>query len=180
MDVTEITEAVVSVCSSLRRGFWIAQSLLQYVQSRNARVTGVRASVVYPFRNEDCPWPIVEWTEDDDAEGMAIFQFDENSGLCSSLIHYGEGIVDYENRVLRWERCSVTWRIGDTGDLRRLFGAAQHILGILEWSIGDILKLYCKRNPGKCSDQTYLSPLNLDSTNPKEWPDMLNSFMTTF
>lgn len=154
MDAAGIVDAVAPAFSPLRQGFLIAQSLLQYFQSRNACVTGVRTTVVYPFRSDDSPWLVVEWTEGDDAEGMAIFQFDERSGLCSFLMHHGEGILHYENHVLRWERCSVTWRIADTCDLRRLFGAAQHILGILAWPVEDIRKLCCESNPGECSEET--------------------------
>lgn len=154
MDPAGILEAIAPACSQVRKGFSITQSLLQYLQSRKASVTGVRATVIYSLKNDDCAWSVVEWTEGDDGEGMAIFQFDEKSAVYSFLMHCGEGIIDNEDCVRRWERCSVTWRIGDISDLKRLFGAAQHILGILEWSVVDILKLYCESNPGECSDQT--------------------------
>lgn len=159
MDPAGILEAIAPVCSPARKGFSIAQSLLQYLQSRKVTVTGVRATVIYSLKNDDCAWTVTEWTEGDDRKGMAIFQFDEKSALYSSLMHCGEGVVDNEDRVMRWERCSVTWRIGNISDLKRLFGAAQHILGMLEWSVVDILKLYCESNPAECSDQTY--PPNL-------------------
>ncbi len=158
MDSAGILEVVNTFCSPPERASSIAHSLLQLLQSRNAPVTGLRADIFYPFKIDDCPWCVVEWTEGDNAEVMTIFQIDEKLGICSFLMHRGEGIIIQETAGLRWANCSMTWRIAGVGDLKRLFGAAQHILGMLNWSIGDIVKLYCESNPEEGSDETYFRP----------------------
>jgi hypothetical protein len=84
---------------------------------------------------------------------MAIFQMNENYEICSFLIHSGETIPACEEGDFGWKRCSITWRVADIGDLKSLCGGAQHLLGILEWSSGDIMKLYCESNAEWESDQ---------------------------
>src|SRR5436190_1300899 len=72
MNSAEIVEAIITFCSSLRTAFAVAHSLLQYLRVRNALVTGLRAIMVYPFRSDDSPWIVVEWTEGNTVY-MAIF-----------------------------------------------------------------------------------------------------------
>ena len=86
-------------------------------------------------------------------ECLALFKVNEKSGVCSSLIHYGSGRGDSQS-AQRWENCAVTWSALDIHHLKTLFGAAQSLLGVLEWSVEDILNLYCKSNPPDASKET--------------------------
>jgi hypothetical protein len=161
MDYDEILEAVSGFCFPFKTALAVTHAVVKY--SGNAPVTGLRANIVYPFRKDDSPWAVVEWTEGDKARVMGIFQMNESYEVCSSLMHYAEFNQNpqYMNGIPRWEKCCITWTIADIDNLKRLFGAAQHILGILDWSIEDIMEVYCKSNPGDCSDQTYLNPPTL-------------------
>jgi hypothetical protein len=162
-------KAFIKFCSPLKTILSVAQPLLQHLHSRNARVTSMRATVIYPFRSDDYPWPLVEWTERDNSGGMAIFQIDERSEVCSSLIHYSEQSLGRETNA-PWGKCSIIWRIANLGDLKRLFGGVQHTLGISKWSTEDYLKLYRQSNPGECSEHEYLVTLNWIQLTEKNGP----------
>jgi hypothetical protein len=119
----------------------ISQSLQTHFQTTNAKITGFRASVVYSFTTDECFWPVIEWKENDDTEVLAIFYIDENEPeICSWLIHSGSGIRT--EGTGRWNRTFVSWNVTEISHLKSLFGAAQHLLGLLGWSAEDLLNLY--------------------------------------
>jgi hypothetical protein len=132
----------------------IARSLQKHFADSNAHVTGFRASTVYGFNDDDLSWPVIEWKEDNDTDVIALFYPDEEtSTFCSWLLHYGKGrTADGE----RWKHTSISWCVAEMSHLKSLFRIAQHLLGILEWSMEDILTLYCKRDAGNCTDEAYV------------------------
>jgi hypothetical protein len=142
---------IVSCYTSRRTGLAVTEAFLSQLKSRNAHITGLRTTVFYLLR-DDWPIRVIEWTEKD-MEGIALFEVDEKSGVCSSLTHYGSGRLDSQS-AQRWEKCAVTWSALDLPHLKTLFGAAQSLLEVLEWSVEDILNLYCKSNPPEASKET--------------------------
>ena len=53
-------------------------------------------------------------------------------------------------------KTTISWSVLAFQDLKYLFEAAQHILGILELPIVDALKLYCEPNPNENSNEAYI------------------------
>jgi hypothetical protein len=110
---------------------------------------GFVASVFYPFRREDKSWSIVQWTEGEEIEGVAIFEVDVRTNFCNWIIHRGI-------RESGWKEASIMWNVTDIGRLKSLFHAAQHLSGILEWSTADSHKIYCEGNFANCSPEEYV------------------------
>lgn len=133
----------------------IVSSLQKHLSTTDAHVTRFRASIIYSMTNDECAWPVVEWTENDDTEVIAIFYIDEDapSEACSWLMHYGVGILEDSKNGMRWENTYISWSVGDMDHLKSLFEAAQQLLGVLKWSVHDMLQLYCKRDLGNLSSE---------------------------
>ena len=114
---------------------------------------GIRCSTVYPIRNVNFFWIVLEWKEHDDANNLAIFHITDelqSSTIPSWLMHRGDS-----------EGCTtstISWSVLKFYDLKYLFQAVQHILGILELSTADALKLYCEPNPNERSNEAYVFP----------------------
>lgn len=134
------------------------QVLENYIQSRNVHIDKFRASVVYPFVDNDVSWPILEWTEGRDTEVLAIFEIDfySEAAECSWLMHHGfESDLKLEDQP--WKQTNVTWSVTNMSHLKTLFRVAQHILGILEWPAEDAHQLYCQEDRRDWSDEEYVS-----------------------
>lgn len=138
----------------------IAQAILVYQQTTNVQMKGFRSSAVYSFTNNKRSWPVVEWIEDNDTEVLAIFDVEAHvaeTGLCSWIMHHGMGI-DKDKQSGRWKKTSISWSVFSIDRLNTLFQAAQHLLGILEWSVIDTMVLYCQISSEDCSDETFTPP----------------------
>ena len=136
----------------------IAISLSEYLSSHQrktgASLTGLRSTIVHPFVQEDCFWVVLEWREGKDADVLAIFHIsDNNPDLCNVLMHYGFGGESNENTPRSWIKTAISWTVTGLGYLKTLFGAAQHILGILELPVADALTLYPENPPSDNSDE---------------------------
>ena len=117
-------------------------------------MTAFRVSVLFAFLDDDRSWPVVEWKQGTDTEFIALFHFDDTlcrPEVCSWLVHYGSGILPEPTDEARWTVTSIAWGVTDMSHLKTLFGAAQHFLGILEWSPKVALNLYCAADPTTCS-----------------------------
>ena len=148
----------ISAWTTSERALIIARSLQERFGPLGAQVTGFRVSILFAFRNDDRSWPVVEWKEGNDTELVALFHFDDNSqspGVCSWLVHYATGISSDPSDEARWSKTSIAWGVTDMSHLKTLFGAAQHFLGILEWSPEVALNLYCAIEP-TCSKNEYI------------------------
>ena len=127
----------------MRIASMIANSLVAYLDSRDSRITALRAVPAYLF-SDNQSWPIVEWKEQDDIMRIAIFHFDDiaepNEG--SWLMHSGRRVED--NTIpekYRWQQSRIDWNVGETYHLKILFGVVQHMLGLLEMPNIDALEL---------------------------------------
>jgi hypothetical protein len=122
---------------------------LRRIQSTSAAMRGFVASVFYPFRRENESWSIVQWTEGEEVEALAIFEVDVRTNVCNWIIHRGI-------RESGWKEASIVWTVKDISRLKSLFHAAQHLSGILEWSTADTHKIYCDGNFANCSQEEYV------------------------
>ena len=127
--------------------------IVRTLQSTSIAMRGLVVSVFYPFGRNDHCWPVVQWTEDEDTEALAIFEVDLVTNVCSWIIHRGVR-VDNESE---WNEASIVWNVTNIGQLKALFHASQHLLGILEWSSADSHKIYCEGNFVNCSQEEYVS-----------------------
>jgi hypothetical protein len=132
---------------------------LRTIQSTSITMRGLVVSVFYPFGREDHCWPVVQWTEGDDTEALAIFEVDLGTNICSWIIHRGTR-VDNESA---WNEASIVWSVTHIGQLKGLFHAAQHLFGILEWSSADTHKIYCEGSFVNSSQEEYVSPILIHS-----------------
>ena len=134
----------------------IAQQLLPSGSSGKVFITGLRVSIVHPFTRNDCLWAVLEWREDNQTDVIGIFQVevgeDADPGI-NGLVHYGyRGRNDRSSRR-SWINTSIVWTVTSFGHLKWLFGAARHILGILELSVNDSFTLCCETEERMCSEE---------------------------
>ena len=138
----------------------ITCSLNRHFKATNATITRFRASIIHSLTDE-WTWPIVEWTEIDGSEVVAIFFIDEDapSDVCGWLMHTGRGLIENpEDGASRWEKTSIDWNVGEMEDLHSLFEAAEQLWGILQWPTQDMLRLYCGTGDAETwSNEEYLS-----------------------
>jgi hypothetical protein len=146
----QIKMQVASRCTSARSAEAVTDSFLRHMRTRKARITGLRAREFY-LLNDNLPIPMLEWTESDAVEGLALFKVDEKSGVCSFLMHYGPRTSEHFTPVHNY---ALTWNVLNIQHLKTLFGASQSMLGVLEWSAEDILNLYCRSNLPEASKET--------------------------
>jgi hypothetical protein len=149
----------IRVCcaTTLPIAFLVTRAVVMHLQSTKAQMTALRATAAYPLIDDASSWPVVEWKEDDDTEVLAIFHIDEDveePESCSWVTHTGVGpCKDDDKTQRRWRKSSIAWNVGHLGHLKTLFGAAQHILDLLEWSVADAFVLYCQSDPEDCSTE---------------------------
>jgi len=94
---------------------------------------------------DDRFWAVFEWRTGIDTDVLAIFQIDnadESNSEPNWLMHH-----HYDGRCTAtsgrpWGCTSISWTVTSLGNLKSLFGAARHILGILEIPAGDSFTLY--------------------------------------
>jgi len=128
----------------------IAHQILPLHLSSSAQITGLRVSKVVPFTRDDRFWAVFEWRVGIDIDLLAIFQIDnadESNSAPNWLMHHRYGGRSMATSGSRWASTSISWTVTSLGNLKSLFGAARHILGILEIPTGDSLTLYCEIEP---------------------------------
>jgi hypothetical protein len=129
----------------------IADGLQRHCHSTMARITGLKATVVYQLGDGGASWPVVEWREGDETDVVAIFKVEDATTPCGYLMHRGVGCWRTDGR--RWRQSFLAWLVSNIAHLKELFQAAQHIFGILQWSNADLLTLYCEKSPRIGSDE---------------------------
>lgn len=136
----------------------ITLSLTAYTLSRDSRITALRASTIFWFGDDDASWTVIEWVEDNGTRSLAIFHFGEPNelGQGSWLMHSGLSVSDGILEKPCWENSRIDWDVADVNHLKILFGVAQHVAGMLDWSVGDAMKLYCERNSEEESTSEYI------------------------
>ena len=128
-------------------------ALIGSITASPSSIRGFRASVVYPLANTPWSWPVLEWTEGEDTDVLAIFEMNQASDVaeCNWLVHYrhqNHGPSGDQGR-----NGQVSWRVTNLNHLQMLFEVAEHLRGILEWSTIDAHRLYCERNYQGCSEE---------------------------
>jgi len=129
----------------------ITRSLHRHYLSNMAQITDVRATMIYNFKPEWTPWPVVEWREGDNTDVVAIFKVEDDVSPCSYLMHCGVGSWQEDGR--HWMESSLVSLVSNFEQLKELFQAGQHIFGILQWSNVDLLALYCEQAPRDGSEE---------------------------
>ena len=143
-DVGIITRIILASCeTTMRIASLIANSLIAYLDSRDTRITALRARAAYLF-SDNQSWPIVEWKEQDDIMTIAIFHFDDiaEPDEGSWLMHSGRCVADNTMpEKYRWQQSRIDWNVAEIYHLKILFGVLQHMLGLLEMSAIDAFEL---------------------------------------
>lgn len=157
-DLAFIIQTITASCLTLRLASVIAHSIFQFLQSRGARIIGLRASVETSFTNEDLTCPIVEWKESDGTDIIALFHYDEafEPEECSWVMHLGVGRSSTRATGSVWQRSRVDWNVASVSHLKTMFGIAQHILGVLKWPTADACRLYGDSASDNHSDEEYI------------------------
>lgn len=142
-DLAFLMQTIAASCISLQLASVIARAILRFLQSRNARMTRLRASVEKSFTDEDLECPIVEWNESDGTDIIALFHFDDafEPEECSWAMHLGVGRSSPNSKGPLWQSSRVDWNVANVSHLKTIFGIAQHILGVLQWPIADALRV---------------------------------------
>lgn len=164
-DVGVITRIILASCeTTIKIASLIANSLVAYLDSRETRITALRAVPAY-FFSDNQSWPIVEWKEQDDVMTIAVFHFDDidEPDEGSWLIHSGRRVAD--NTLLekyRWEQSRIEWNVAEIGLLKILFRVVQHMMGLLEMSPVDALGLIRNISSNNClTNSGYISEVVL-------------------
>jgi hypothetical protein len=157
LNITLILQIVSECCSTFKIAYVVGHAVMTL---SNRRMTALRVTMMYALKNTAGAWPVVEWQEEDGTEVIAIFHFDdlEDPSTCSWLKHVGRR---YSLAERRWMENSIAWNVATLAHLKTLFIAAQHTLGVLEWSVADAIALYCQSSPKECSKDEYASHLAL-------------------
>ena len=115
-----IKERILESCDDERIASLIAHSLFGYLRARDTRITALRAIPAYLINHEKS-WPIIEWTENDDTNSIAIFHFEwEELEEGSWLMHSGKIAVTPEDTTkYRWKKSRIDWNVGWRGVRRR-------------------------------------------------------------
>ena len=110
---------------------------------------------MHTFTRNDCFWAVLEWTEDDHTDGLGIFHIDDDDpdSEINGLMHYGHRGKAHGKSDRCWVNTSISWTVTSLGQLKSLFGAARHILGILELPLQDSFTLYCETDVPICSEE---------------------------
>jgi hypothetical protein len=157
LDRSVIASLISSTGISSAVSLSIAQQLSTSRSSMNANITGLRVSIMHPFARDDCFWAVLEWTEDGHIDGLGIFQVDieddSDSGI-NGLIHHGYREKAHSSGR-SWVNTLISWTVTSLGQLKSLFGAARHILGILELPFTDSIILYCETEEPIASEDEY-------------------------
>lgn len=138
----------------------IAQQFLSLHSSASSNITDLRVSRIQPLTRDDCFWVVLVWRENVYIDVLAIFHIDNenNPGPAYNwLMHHGYEGNSNKASDRNWISTSISWSVTSFGNLKLLFGAARHILGILELPDTDALTLYCGPEEGNGSEEKYHS-----------------------
>jgi hypothetical protein len=151
-DFLEILE-IISASLDQPRAMRIARYLEKYFQIQKRRITCLRTTSVAKIMNNRSFPPMIEWREGQDVDVLAFWKIPEGGGPCNFLMHAGVGFCLPNSR--HWDRASIKWSVSDIAHLKELLSAAQHILGLLQWSHDDLKRL-CLENSKACTTDEYI------------------------
>jgi hypothetical protein len=150
-DRGSVRTIICPACASEEIATLITSALLDYSQTRKTRMAALRATPVYVFNNDQDSWTVIEWIGTDGIAGLAIFHFDDahEAEQGSWLMHSGLACAEGDS----WRNDRIDWNVRDVEHLKILFGVVAHVLGVLEWSVEDAFKLYCRIPTDHYSDK---------------------------
>ena len=122
---------------------------------------GLRVSKVFPLTSEDHFWAVLEWMVGMDTDVLAIFQIDNVEDSATSpnwLMHQGYGRGCTTTSSTPWATTAISWAVTNLGYLKSLFGAARHLLGLLEIPARDCLTLCTEHEPRNQSEEESKPP----------------------
>jgi hypothetical protein len=153
-----IFQRISDGCGTPKIASLITRSLVAYTLSRDSQITALRASTIFWFTDNDASWTVLEWVEGNDVRNLAIFHFEDldEPDQASWLMHSGLEVANTTTKTKCWENSRIDWNVADINHLKILFGVAQHIVGMLEWSVEDAMKLYCKQDTDETSVPEYI------------------------
>ena len=132
-----------------RDALFIARTVVKVLRSKTESMTGFRATLVESLIDKTS-WPVIEWKEGSDTCVLVIFLFTRcgtANWLCHRALHQGDN----------WQHSNISWNVGHLDHLRTLFGGAQHLLGMLDWSVKDMITLYCQEDKNGCATAEYIT-----------------------
>jgi len=151
----ETRKRLIAAVSHEDNATGVEACLQEYLASTGLWICRFRASMLYPFGQDDLAWPVLEWTDNQGGEALAIFETDVHPGpdICSWIMHRGLGRTNgqFEGRV--WLHSELNWSVTGINILDTLVRAAQHLSGLLDWSHVDIQTIYCFNDFQNCSEE---------------------------
>jgi len=122
----------------------IEQCVQQYLLYTGLWIVRFRATMLYPFGQDDRSWAVLEWTDNEGGEVLAIFETEIPPGpdICSWVLHRGLGRTDGQFQGRVWLHSELNWSVMGINIFNTLVQAAQHLCGILDWSHVDIQAIY--------------------------------------
>jgi hypothetical protein len=121
----------------------INKTLHDHLNLQQCQIVAFRSWVAYPFANEDQFWPLLEWRHVDGTQALAVFELDgDDTDLCNYIVHFRfeEGNKMRQDGPIK---SSLAWNVSEISQLKSLFKAVQHVLGLLELPVSDRKELYC-------------------------------------
>jgi hypothetical protein len=143
--IERIAETIAKSCDSDEISSVVTHSIAAYLTTRNRQIVALRATEVYSLVSDEDAWLVVEWLESDDLNCIAIFHFEDDLEVRSGSWLMHSGYQSPSEGPGSWNSSRVDWNVSEIDHLQILFGVAQHLLGILEWSVEDSVALYCQR-----------------------------------
>ena len=156
MDHSSITATITENGVPQTLAVTIAHEILRFHGPNNSPMTGLRVSSVAPLTSEDHFWAVFEWMVGIDTDVLAIFQIDNVDGSTTApnwLMHQGYRRGCTATSGTRWTTTLISWTVTNLGYLKSLFGAARHILGILEIPSRDSVTLIGELEPGNRAEE---------------------------
>src|SRR5579871_3880 len=82
---SETRKRLINTVSSEDAAIGVEECVQEYLRSTGFTITTFRASMLYPFGQDDRAWPVMEWTDNQGGEVLAIFETDVPPGpdICS-------------------------------------------------------------------------------------------------
>jgi hypothetical protein len=123
----------------------VEECVQEYLRATGLWIYRFRVSMLYPLGQDDRAWPVLEWTDNQGGEVVAIFETDVQPGpdVCSWIMHRGVGRNNGQIGGRIWHHSELNWSVTGIDILGTLVKAAQHLSAMLDWSHVDIQTIYC-------------------------------------
>lgn len=148
-------QMVTECCASLQVSSMIADSITEYEASRKSKIVALRVLDAQLLANDEDSWIVVEWIQEDYLKCLVIFHFDNPAEPGSWLMHSGRDVGENTHSIYMWKDSRVDYNVAEISHLKTLFGVAQHLQGVLEWTTADAIILYGKQDLSNVSNEEF-------------------------